>query len=154
MIQRHTFLIALILGICCCASSDAHVTFKKELEKKYPKMKVSCNACHVSGKPKKERNEFGKLFYEELKSEKISATFQAKKKAQKHKEYEKKKMIPLFVKALEKIHKQKQQIDGEDGKKVDGKSYDELIKAGEIKNITLKPEKKDPEEKGSAKKAG
>lgn len=141
MIQRTTFTIALIFVFCCCSSGDAHMTFKKELEKKYPKMKVSCNACHVKGKPKTERSDFGKLFYAELKSEKISATFRAKKKAKKHKEYEKKEMIPLFAKALKKIQKKKQQIEGEDGKKVDGKSYDELIKAGEIENISVKPEK-------------
>lgn len=142
MIQRLTFLIAMIFGFCCCNCSDAHMIFKKELEKKYPTMKVSCNACHVKGKPKTERSDFGKLFHEQLKSENISATFKAKKKAKQHKDYEKKKMIPLFKKALETVQKQKQQIDGKDGKKVDGKSYDELIKAGKIENITVKPAKK------------
>ena len=141
MIQRSTFVLAMAFVLGCVVSADAHMTFKKELEKKYPKMKVSCNACHVKGKPKSERNEFGKLFYAELKSENISATFNAKKKTKEHKEYEKKEMIPLFAKALKKIQKQKQQIEGDDGKKVDGKSYDELIKAGEIENITKKPEK-------------
>ena len=61
-------------------------------------------------------------------------------------------MIPLFKKALKKVKAQKQKIDGkEEGKKVDGESYDDLIKAGKIPNITEKPvdEDKDKEKKAA-----
>ena len=150
MINKNTYLLAIAIGLFLGLPVQAHVTFKKELEKAYPKMKVSCNACHVKGKPKSERNEFGKLFYEHLKSEKISSTFKAKKQAGEHKAYEKKKMIPLFKKALKKVKAQKQKIDGkEEGKKVDGKSYDDLIKAGKIPNITEKPVEEDKEKKAA-----
>ena len=152
MVKKNTCLLVIAIGLFLGLPVQAHVGFKKELEKQYPKMKVSCNACHVKGKPKTERNEFGKLFYEHLKSEKISSTFKTKKQAGEHKEYEKKKMIPLFKKALKKVKEQKQKIDGkEEGKKVDGKSYDELIKAGKIPNITEKPVDKDKEKKPDGK---
>ena len=151
MIKKNTYLLAIAIGLFLGLPVQAHITFKKELEKQYPKMKISCNACHVKGKPKSERNEFGKLFYEELKSEKISSTFKAKKQAGEHKDYEKKKMIPLFKKALKKVKEQKQKIEGdEEGKKVDGKSYDELIKAGKIPNITEKPVDKDKDKEKKA----
>ena len=151
MIKKNTYMLAIAIGLFLGFPVQAHVTFKKQLEKEYPKMKVSCNACHVKGKPKSERSEFGKLFYEHLKPEKISSTFKVKKQAGEHKAYEKKTMIPLFKKALKKVKAQKEQIDGkEEGKKVDGKSYDELIKAGKIENITEKP---DDKEKDKGKKA-
>ena len=112
-------LIAAGSFMLATANVQAHVTFKKELAKKYPGMKVSCNACHVKDKPKTERNEFGKLLYEEFKDKKLTADFKSKK-GEDRKKFEKDVMIPAFTKALEKVKKLKPK-DNE-------KTYDELIK--------------------------
>ena len=105
-------------------------------------MKVSCNACHVKGKPKSERSDFGKLFYAEFKSKELTKNFKAKQKESKaaKTKYEKETMIPAFKKAIEKIAKQKEKKDSKEEQK-NAKTYDELIKAGEIANITKKPKK-------------
>lgn len=122
------FLPALILGFLVCNHVAAHTTFKKEMGKAYKDMKVSCNACHVKEKPKSQRTDFGKLFEKEFEGMDITANFKSKKGAEK-KKYEKEVMIPAFQKALAKIKKMKNE---------DGKTYDELIKAGEIPGIEPK----------------
>ncbi len=114
----------------------AHTTFKKELGKKYPTMKISCSACHVDKKPKTQRNDFGKLFAKEFKGKNISATFKSLKGDEK-KKYEKEVMIPAFAAALKKIQKQKNKA---------GETYDALIKSGAMPGITKKEETTDKTE--------
>lgn len=124
--------VAVVIGIFASltSSAGAHVAFKKALSKKYPEMKITCNACHVKDKPKSDRNKFGKLFAKELKDKKLTENFKSKE-GDEQKKYLKETMVPEFVKALEKVKKAKPK---------DGKlTYDELIKAGEIKEITKKP---------------
>jgi hypothetical protein len=120
------------------SQATAHLVFKKEISAKYANMNVTCNACHVDGKAKTERNDFGKLFAKELKDHDISATYKSKKGAER-KEFEKEVMIPEFKKALDKIKARKP--------KDQEKTYDQLIKAGEIKGITAKSENNQPDNK-------
>lgn len=124
--------IGVVLAVMMNSPADAHIPFKNELSKKYPNMKINCNACHVEGKPKPERNEFGKLFAKELKPHDISATYKSKKGAEK-KKFEQEVMVVEFKKALAKIQKMKP--------KDQDQTYDELIKAGEMADIVPKPEK-------------
>lgn len=126
----------LALGVIAMISSPsalmAHTGFKKELGKKYPNMKISCSACHVDKKPKTQRNELGKLFFKDMKSKNISATYKSKK-GDDRKAYTANVMIPAFNAALKKIQKQKNK---------EGKTYDALIKSGELPGITKKEETK------------
>lgn len=122
-------LLTIVLAFSFSSSSEGFPSFKKALSKKYAKMKVSCNACHVKSKPKSERNEFGKLFFKEFKDKKLTENFK-KLTGDEKKKFEQEVMIPAFNKALEKIKKMK--------KKDTEKTYDELIKAGEIPNIDTK----------------
>ena len=131
--QRIFQWILLIGGVAVFLSPSllmAHTTFKKELGKKYPTMKISCSACHVDKKPKTQRNDFGKLFAKEFKGKDISATFKSLKGDEK-KKYEKEVMIPAFAAALKKIQKQKNKA---------GETYDALIKSGAMPGITKKEE--------------
>ena len=132
--MQRIFQCALLIGGVAVLLTPtplmAHTTFKKELGKKYPTMKISCGACHVDKKPKTQRNDFGKLFAKELKSKNISATFKSKKGDEK-KKYEKEVMIPAFTAALKKIQKQKNKA---------GETYDALIKSGAMPGITEKEE--------------
>ena len=137
--QRIFQWILLIGGVAVFLSPSllmAHTTFKKELGKKYPTMKISCSACHVDKKPKTQRNDFGKLFAKEFKGKDISATFKSLKGDEK-KKYEKEVMIPAFAAALKKVQKMKNK---------EGKTYDALIKSGAMPGITKKEETTDKTE--------
>ncbi|MCH2180123.1 MAG: hypothetical protein MK106_15100 [Mariniblastus sp.] len=124
--------IGFIATVLSPSALMAHTSFKKELAKKYPNMKISCSACHVDKKPKSERNELGKLFFKDMKSKNISATYKSKK-GDDRKAYVNDVMNPAFNAALKKIQKQKNK---------EGKTYDELIKSGEMPGITKKEEPK------------
>lgn len=132
----HLFVVGLALGIVgmLTPNADAHMAFKKQLAKKYAGTKVSCNACHIKGKPKTERNDFGKLFAKEFKAQKLelSAGFKAQPDKDSKKEYIKSVMIPEFDKALKKI---------KELKNADKEKYDDLIKAGKQDGIKLKEKK-------------
>ena len=137
--QRIFQWVLLIGGVAVFLSPSllmAHTTFKKELGKKYPTMKISCSACHVDKKPKTQRNDFGKLFAKEFKGKDISATFKSLKGDEK-KKYEKEVMIPAFAAALKKVQKMKNK---------EGKTYDALIKSGAMPGITKKEETTDKTE--------
>ena len=127
-----TVILTMVFFSLSAVPASAHMAFKKELNKKYPDMKVTCNACHVKGKKKTERNDFGKLFHKQLKDKKLTEGFKSKKGAER-KEYEKDVMVPEFKKAFEKIKKMKPK-DKE-------QTYEQLIKAGEMPEITKKEEK-------------
>jgi len=134
-------------------TAQAHTLFKKAVEKAYPTMKVSCNACHVKGESKEVRNDFGELFYKELKDEKVTESWKAAKadggKAA-QKAYEKETMIPLFEKALKKIQKATvPEVEGEEIPNA-GKSYDELIKTEKIDDIKIDPRKVEKLKKAEA----
>lgn len=141
----------LLLTTCAFAlassTAEAHTLFKKSMEKAYPTMKVSCNACHVKGKSKDHHSEFGELFHKELKADKVTETWKAAKAADKadgtktRKAYETDTMIPLFEKALKKIQTATvPEVQGEENPDA-GKTYDELIKAEKIADIKIDPRK-------------
>ena len=127
-----TTAIAMVVFSISMTPASAHLVFKKELSKKFTDMKVSCNACHVKGKKKTERNKFGKLFHKELKEKKLTEGFKSRAGTER-KKYESDVMIPEFKKAFAKIKKMKPK-DKE-------QTYEELIKAGEMPEITKKLEK-------------
>ena len=102
-----------------CSTANAHNIFKKEVSKKYPGKKISCNACHVEKKPKTERNAFGKLFHKQFADQELTKNWKSKKGAEK-KDYEVTVMIPAFQKAL---------------KNVTAMTYDDIIKAGLVEGI-------------------
>ena len=89
-------------------SVDAHTIFKKSMEKSYENVKVSCNACHVKGKSKTERNDLGALFYEEFKDEELTKNWKSKKGAEK-KKYQTDVMTPAFEKALKTVKEKKKE---------------------------------------------
>ncbi len=123
---KYVLSIAMVLGFFLLAGSPAmaHNAFKKEMAKKYPTMKVTCNACHVDKKPKTERNMFGKLFHKQFADKELTKNWKAKKGAEK-KEFETKVMVPAFTKALEKVS---------------AMTYAEIIKEGMVAGIEAKEE--------------
>jgi hypothetical protein len=106
----------------------AHGIFKKTLEKKYEGLRITCNMCHVPKEGKEIRNEFGQMFYEELKELDLSAQWNAVKGAER-KALENDVMAPAILEALEKI------VEKENA---EGKKYGELLPAGLIAGSKLK----------------
>ena len=113
------------------APVEAHTVFKKALEKSYKTVKVSCNACHLKGKPKSERNEeLGKVFYEELKELNLTEEWKSKKGSEKR-EFQKEVMLPAFEKALKVIKEKKKDEAGE-------ATWHQLIETAELDGLKLK----------------
>ncbi len=104
----------------------AQSAFKKALQKHLGLEKgssISCNACHVSNKPKKMRNDFGKLFDKELEGKDITARL---KGAGAQKKVVTAKVTAEFLEALQKIEKTDHP---------DGGTYGEALKAGKIAGV-------------------
>lgn len=119
-------------------TAEAHTVFKKALEKSYSGVKVSCNACHMKGKPKSERNEeLGKAIYEELKELELTKEWKAKKGSEKR-EFQKEVMLPAFKKAMKVVKEKKKDEAGES-------TWHQLIETAELDGLKLK-ETEDEEE--------
>jgi hypothetical protein len=112
----------ILLTQISLSQSQAHSVFKKIMDQKYAEMKINCNACHVEGEDKTERNLFGKLFYREMESENLTQTWKEKKGKEKR-DYEQEVMTPVFEKALAKVA---------------GMTYDEMVKSGLMEGIEKK----------------
>ena len=109
-----------VFSILLTHSAQAHDVFKKEMDKKFPNMKVTCNACHVDKKPKTERTAFGKLFQKEMAAEELTKNLKTKKGTEKT-DYQQKVMIPAFEKAFAKVS---------------AMTYEEIINAGMVDGIS------------------
>lgn len=134
----------------------AHSIFKKSMEKSYPIMKVSCNACHVKGEKKTVRNDFGELFFKELKADKVTQSWKDAKTNGRdaQKAYEKETMTPLFEKALKKVKEATvPEVEGVTNPDA-GKTWDEMIKAVKVDGIKVDQKKKEKLENEAAAKDG
>ncbi len=139
-VSAYALIVAVgaFINLSFAASTlEAHTVFKKALEKSYEGVKVSCNACHVKGKSKDDRNEeLGKAFYDQLKELNLTEGWKSKKGAEK-KEYQTEVMIPAFKKALKVIKEKKKDEAGE--------TWHTLIETAALDGLKLK-ETKDEEE--------
>ena len=121
---------ALVLCLFFGSNVEAHSIFKKQLQKRYDLGKVTCWACHVKGKKKDFRNEFGKLFDKPYKGLDITKKYKEIKdtedddKIDVYEEF----LIKEFKKAMGSIEKQKK----------DGTTYLELLKSAKLEGIELK----------------
>jgi hypothetical protein len=124
--MRRLCLALAVIGMTAmfCQTASAHSAFKKALQEKYDFKSVSCNSCHVKGKPKSDRNDFGKALHEPLEEMK----FDGKGLTEKYEEV-KGEMSAAFLKALETVSKEKSPS---------GKTWGELLKNAEIDGIKPK----------------
>jgi hypothetical protein len=130
------FAIAAFGGLVATNPASGHTVFRKYMQGKYKNLQVKCEACHIKGKPKTERNEFGNLFFTILKDKDLTKQWEALKGEEKRK-FEKETMTPAFEKALELVKEKKNDKD---------KKYGEMIAAGEIENMGIKKADDDDEE--------
>lgn len=139
-----TAVVSIALGIFG-EETMAHSLFKKSMEKSYPVMKVSCNACHVKGEKKSVRNDFGDLFFKEMKADKVTQNWKDAKTNGRdaQKAYEKETMAPLFEKALKKVKESTlPEVEGVTNPDA-GKTWDEMIKAEKVDGIKVDQKKKE-----------
>lgn len=136
-------LLSICLGVFASSlltgTASAHSQFMKALKAKYDFRTVSCYTCHAKGEDpktgerygKEVRNEFGELFVAELKEKKIAErVLQLKETEDEAKEEEIEEAITKdFLDALQKVEAMKAE---------NGKTFGELIKAGEIEGIKLR----------------
>ncbi len=131
MLRRYTapaIVALLILSIVAAPPAFAHGIFKKTLEKKYEGLRVTCNMCHIAKESKEVRNEFGNLFYEELKELDLSARWNAVK-GKERKDLENDIMAPAILESLEKVAEMEN---------ADGQKYSDLLPAGLVEGSKLK----------------
>ncbi len=150
-----TAVVSIALGTSE-AETMAHSLFKKSMEKSYPIMKVSCNSCHIKGEKKSVRNEFGELFFKEMKADKVTQNWKDAKENGRdaQKAYEKETMAPLFEKALKKVKESAvPEVEGVENPDA-GKTWDEMIKAEKIDGIKVDLKKKEKLEAKAAAEAG
>ena len=143
-------LLSVVLGLFTAGllSSDAsaHSVFMKALKAKYEFKSVSCNTCHskkdeiaeedmekYKENSKHFRNAFGQLFMPHLKGKDIDARVEEAKEAKKNDMDDKAEEIEAgvakdFHEALEKVEAMKDDA---------GKTYAELLKAGEVEGVRL-----------------
>lgn len=128
-------------------TASAHSVFMKAMKAKYEFRTVSCNTCHskkdeiaeedmekYKEDPKHFRNEFGQLFLPHLKGKDIDARVEKAKALKKEDKDDEADAIEEgvaadFLEALEKVAAMKDESTG--------KTYDELLKAGEIDGVRL-----------------
>ena len=134
-------VFAIVVGnMLIPATSDAHGIFKKHLEQKYTndsaKLLVTCNACHVKGKPKDQRSQLGQLFAEEFKGMDLSKKWEAygDDDIEGREKFEQETMVPAFIEAYKKVGEMEL-------KKGEGKIKD-LFATGKIDQTKLKELKK------------
>ena len=139
-----TAVVSIALG-ALCEETQAHSIFKKSMEKAYPIMKVSCNACHIKGEKKTARNDFGELFFKELKADKVTQSWKDAKADGRdaQKSYEKDTMAPLFEKALKQVREATvPEVEGVTNPDA-GKTWDEMVKAEKVNGIKVDKKKKE-----------
>ncbi len=126
------FLLGVFVASILTVSSPAigHTVFKKELTKKYSKTRVSCELCHVKGKPKDERNEFGELFFKKMKDQDLTKQWEAfGENAEAKSKFEKETMLPAFVKVLDEVKTMKNKEDI---------TYDSLLAEAKLPGLKVK----------------
>lgn len=133
-------IFAIVAGnLLVPAASDAHGIFKKHLEAKYTndssKLLVTCNACHVKGKPKTERTQLGQLFATEFEGMDLSKKWESyEDDLDAREKFELETMVPAFVEAYKKVGEMEL-------KKGEGKIKD-LFPSGGIDQTKVKEIKK------------
>lgn len=138
MIRRMVLvLFAAAWGIAFLwGQASGHTVFKKQIQKKFENLVVKCEACHVKGKPKTERNEFGELFYQEMKADGLTAQWEQLKGVEK-KKFETEVMAPKFDKVLELVREKTNP---------EGVQYGALLTDGKLPNTRIRSDDEDEDD--------
>jgi cytochrome c553 len=126
-------VLALVLFAVSVDAAQAHTEIKNMFEKENSHLKVTCNACHVQGKGKEVRNEFGEAIHKKVADEEFSKKFKEIKDKDEKKKFMEETILPAIKKSVAEV------VEKESNK--DGEKWADLIKNATLPGVT--PKKKD-----------
>ena len=128
-----TLMTGLVAGLLLsfAPAAQAHTEIKNLLEKEHSHLKATCNACHVQGKGKEVRNEFGQAIHAKVASEDFSAKYKEIKDRAEKKKYMEETILPAIKKSMSEV------IENESNK--EGEKWADLIKNATLPGV--KPKK-------------
>lgn len=124
----------LVVSVSCLALSvstaTAHTEIKNMFEKEYSHLKVTCNACHVQGKGKEVRNEFGEAIHTKVADQEFSKKFKEIKDKGEKKKFMEEMILPAVKKSVAEV------VDKESNKA--GEKWADLVKNATLPGVTPK----------------
>ncbi len=125
---RFASWLAILAFTLNATGVHAQSLFKKAMTEHLKLKSVSCSACHIAGKPKTNRSDFGKLFEKELTGKNVTGRLKSASVAPNKNQVEaavKKEFIDALKKVLKKDYP-------------GGGTYGEAINAAKIKGIDVR----------------
>jgi cytochrome c553 len=112
------------------STASAHTEIKNMFEKENPHLKVTCNACHVQGKGKEVRNEFGEAIHTKVADQEFSKKFKEIKDKEEKKKFMEETILPAVKKSVAEV------VDKESNKA--GEKWADLVKNATLPGVTPK----------------
>jgi disulfide oxidoreductase YuzD len=130
MVRRCLLIVTFgCLGLMV-STAKAHTEIKNMFEKEYSHLKVTCNACHVQGKGKEVRNEFGEAIHAKFADQDFSKKFKEIKDKDEKKKFMEETILPVVKKSVSEV------VDKESNKA--GEKWADLIKNATLPGVTPK----------------
>lgn len=130
MVHRCLLLVVFgWLGLSATTAS-AHKEIKNMFEKEYSHLKVTCNACHVEGKGKEVRNEFGEAIYSKVADQDFSQKYKDIKDKEEKKKFMEETILPAVKKSVAEIVENESNAAGE--------KWADLVKDATLPGVTPK----------------
>lgn len=131
----HTVRCSLLIAAIGClglngTTASAHTEIKNMFEKENPHLKVTCNACHVQGKNKNVRNEFGETIHAKFADQDFSKKFKEIKDKAEKKKFMEETILPAVKKSIAEV------VDKESN--AAGEKWADLIKNATLPGVTPK----------------
>ncbi len=124
----------LVVSLACLglsvSTASAHTEIKNMFEKENPHLKVTCNACHVQGKGKEVRNEFGEAIHAKVAEQEFSKKFKEIKDKAEKKKFMEETILPAVKKSVAEV------VDKESNKA--GEKWADLVKNATLPGVTPK----------------
>ncbi len=123
-------VFALCFVSLTTVGAEAHTEIKNMFEKEYSHLKVTCNACHVQGKGKEVRNDFGAAIHSKVADEEFSKKYKEIKDRDEKKKYMEESILPAIKKSIGEVVEKESNPDGE--------KWADLIKNATLPGVTPK----------------
>lgn len=130
MVRRCLLLVAFGWVGLSVTTASAHTEIKNMFEKENSHLKVTCNACHVQGKGKEVRNEFGEAIHSKVADQDFSKKFKDIKDKEEKKKFMEETILPAVKKSIAEVVENESNAAGE--------KWADLVKNGTLPGVTPK----------------
>lgn len=130
MVRCYLLVVSLACLGLSVSTASAHTEIKNMFEKENPHLKVTCNACHVQGKGKEVRNEFGEAIHAKVADQEFSKKFKEIKDKEEKKKFMEETILPAVKKSVAEV------VDKESNKA--GEKWADLVKNATLPGVTPK----------------